>query len=139
MLTLHRDGTTPEKQAEQIMAIFPIVKGQKWEPKHVIPPRTPNEPPHPEDGNLVDVSDSHPTLPPIIQKSPEAEAPKANPPIDSSHASTTEIQEMLSSTGTRGHDGPLVDFHKDMKTALPTDLKRTDTEESNDEFVDAQG
>ncbi|KAK0746298.1 hypothetical protein B0T18DRAFT_411321 [Schizothecium vesticola] len=138
-LTRRRDGTTPEKQAEQIMAIFPIIKGQRWEPKHVIPPRTPTQPPHPGDGNLVDVSDAQPSLPPSVTERPEPETLEAKPPIDSSHTSTTEIQQMLSSTGTRAQGGPLIDFHKDLKKGLPTDLKRTDTEGSNDEFVDAQG
>ncbi|KAK1834816.1 Oxysterol-binding protein-like protein OBPalpha [Podospora conica] len=132
------DGTTPEKQAEQIMAIFPIVKGQKWEPKHVIPPRTPSQAPHP-DGHLVDVSDAPHTLPPSVTERSEPETLKPKPPLDSSHASTTEIQQMLSSTGTRAQGGPLIDFHKDLQKGLPTDLKRTDTEESKDEFVDAQG
>lgn len=121
------------------MAIYPIVKGQKWEPKHVIPPRTPSQAPHPGDGNLVDVNDAHLPLPPSVTEHAEPETPKAKPPIDPSHESTTEVQEMLSSTGTRAQGGPLIDFHQDLKKGLPADLKRTDTEESNDEFVDAQG
>lgn len=85
------------------------------------------------------MSDAHPALPPSVTERSEPETLGAKPPIDSSHGSTAEIQEMLSSTGTRADGGPLINFHKDMKKGLPTDLKRTDTGESNDEFVDAQG
>jgi hypothetical protein len=45
---------------------------------------------------------------------------------------------MLSKTGTAAPGGPLLDFHQEMQSSLPAQLKRDDTAESNDEFVDAQ-
>jgi hypothetical protein len=48
------------------------------------------------------------------------------------------VQELLASTGSR-KDGPLIDFHHDMKSNLPGSIKRADSIESDDEFVDAQG
>lgn len=53
-----------------------------------------------------------------------------------------ELEAMLVSTSTaKAPPGPLLDFHDDMKTALPAGgpprIKRTDTSDS-DEFVDAE-
>ncbi|KAK3382311.1 hypothetical protein B0T24DRAFT_7179 [Lasiosphaeria ovina] len=139
------DGATPEKQAAQIMAIYPIVKGQKWENPMVIPSRgsmsrpTSSSASVPQkgsfsqgDGDLIDFGQ---------RDSSSTEQKQAPPPLDPSHRSTAEIQTLLSATGrTDAHGGgPLIDFHEDLKSSLPADLKRTDTDESNDEFVDAQG
>ena len=172
VLTACRDGTTPEKQAAQIMAIYPIIKGQKFNQQNVIPPRASLEvnelakEPHSNDGNLIDFGDSEPTpQPPVAKQQPplateqpapveeqpapveeqpapvkeQPQAPVSQPPLDPSHRSTTEIQEMLSATGSRAKDGPLFDFHEDMKKGLPGSVKRTNTGGSEDEFVDAQG
>ncbi|KAH6651103.1 hypothetical protein F5144DRAFT_589409 [Chaetomium tenue] len=145
------DGTTPEKQAAQIMAIYPIIKGQKFNQQNVIPPRASlevNEPPKDPPsaaGDLIDFGDSEPTpQPPLAKEQPPAaeeqpQTPANPPPLDPSHPSTTEIQEMLSETGSQAKDGPLVNFHGDMKKNLPGSAKRTDSTASEDNFVDAQG
>ncbi|KAK4449280.1 Oxysterol-binding protein-like protein OBPalpha [Podospora aff. communis PSN243] len=132
------DGDTPEKQAAQIRAIYPIVKGQKWDPKHVIPPRASLSEARPSSigCDLIDVGDDEPSC-----AKRETPPPKAGPkpPLDASHESTAEIQEMLVSTGATSGGGPLIDFHKDMKKELPpSQLKRADTEDSSDEFHDAR-
>ncbi|KAK3328852.1 hypothetical protein B0H66DRAFT_539538 [Apodospora peruviana] len=140
------DGTTPEKQAEQIMAIYPVVKGQVYNRRISIPPRarssfsgSSSQPTtaHSENsgggGDLIDFGQND-------AAAPSPAAVEENPPLDATHKSTTEIQTMLSATGGKVHDGPLIDFHQDMQKNLPsTSLKRADTSESNDEFVDAQG
>lgn len=151
VLIVCRDATTPEKQAAQIMAIYPIIRGQKFNQQNAIPPRaslevseSPKEP-HSAEGNLIDFGDGDPTPQPPLEKEPPApvqeqpQAPVSQPPLDPSHRSTTEIQEMLSATGSRAKDGPLLDFHEDMKKDLPGSVKRTNTAGSEDEFVDAQG
>ena len=125
------------------MAIFPIVKGQKWDAKHVIPPRASIRPADSAEGKPTNVGDKPLTLPASVQEHAGSAAPKANPPIDPSHASTVEIQEMLSRTGSQAQKGHVVDFHSDVrrdtKNGLPSVLRRTSTEDSNEEFVDAQG
>lgn len=128
-----RDGSTPEKQAAQIMAIYPVIKGQRFNQKNVIPPRSSisdsasrptdlHNHQEPQSGDLIDFGDD---------KSPVSEQNK--PPLDASHKSTAEIQAMLASTGTRAKDSPLVDFHDDMKKTLPNSKEA----DSDDEFVDA--
>jgi hypothetical protein len=67
---------------------------------------------------------------------PKTEGPR--PPIDPQHQSTVEIQTLLAQTGSTASGGPLLDFHEELKTNLPAHLKRGDTSESNDEFVDAR-
>ncbi|KAK5663650.1 hypothetical protein OQA88_4081 [Cercophora sp. LCS_1] len=138
------DGESPERKAAQIMAIFPIVRGQKWEAKNVIPPRgsilgpaaqAASSPQH-EEGDLIDVGQNGRSSP--GQPKVEAEQ-EAKPPLDPAHKSTAEIQEMLASTGSRAPDGPLINFRKDMERSLQLKTKGADSEDSNDEFVDAQG
>ena len=61
------------------------------------------------------------------------------PPLDPSHPSTADVQELLDSTGTH-KQGALIDFHDDMKRDLPVSTKPTTSSiESDDEFLDAQG
>lgn len=119
------------------MAIYPIVKGQQPNRRISIPPRgsisglssrATATPAASNEGDLIDFGQN------------EASSPAGPPPpLDTSHKSTTEIQTMLSATGTRANtEGSLIDFHEDMKKSLPAGVKRTDTSESNDEFVDAQ-
>lgn len=141
------DGSTPEKQAAQIMAIYPVVKGQKWDQKHVIPPRastselcSPAPAHHADEGDLIDFGNHQPL--PEKRETPEpttVAAAEDVPPLDPSHKSTADIQTMLAVTGARAGEGPLIDFHDDMKKALPPTLKRAETDDSNDEFVDALG
>lgn len=136
------DGDTPEKQAAQIMAIYPIVNGQKFDCKNVIPPRASlSEIPRPTgrhvESDLIDVGSK--------EESPEKKEKEAldtgvKPPLDPSHKSTAEIQQLLASTGSPPADGPLIDFHNGMKKALSaTDPKHGEVEDSSDEFHDARG
>lgn len=40
-------------------------------------------------------------------------------PVDQSHKSTTDIQSLLTATGEPKQDGPLIDFHDQIKKDLP--------------------
>lgn len=139
------DAPTPEKQAEQIMAIYPVVTGQKPNGTNVIPPRGPttgsnaqSAPVDEQGDDLIDFGQDDDPAPPA-PKPAESSAPGSEPKIDPHHRSTAEIQTMLSATGSPTSAGePLIDFHQDLKKDLPqTSLKRGDTDESHDEFVDA--
>lgn len=138
------DGPTPEKQAEQIMAIYPVLKGQKSTSTNFIPPRGLNSganvqsQPVEQQNDLIDFGQNN-DCPPAVQK-PAEPAPGPQPEIDPHHKSTAEIQTMLSATGSPIlPEGSLIDFHEDLKKDLPQNgnIKRGDTEESHDEFVDA--
>jgi len=126
------------------MAIYPVVKGQQFNQTVVIPPRTSLSEPsarpkaaHNSEGDLIDFGGDGPApAQPSPKEQPQPSRPQ--PPLDPSHPSTTEVQELLASTGSR-KDGPLIDFHHDMKSNLPGSIKRADSIESDDEFVDAQG
>ncbi|KAM0341750.1 hypothetical protein ACHAPU_009883 [Fusarium lateritium] len=106
----------PEKQAEQIMAIHPIVKGQKPSQRNVIPPHSPSAKPAETaaaapvenhiDDNLMDFDDT-PAPAKTEQPAPAEPAPEIS-----------EIQNMLSSTG-KPAEGPLLDFTSDLKKDLP--------------------
>lgn len=190
----YSDGPTPEKQCEQILAIYPILKGQKRDSRHSIPPRgsasgqgshqlpaghhptdqhpTQERPAEPsaadQGGDLIDFGQNDPQPPalkqpevkpeskvelkaepklepepePMLEQDPTADPkpgpdPENRPVIDAYHQSTAKIQSMLSQTGSPAPGGPLIDFHQDMKTTLPAGIKRADTAESSDEFVDA--
>jgi hypothetical protein len=167
-----RDGSKPEKQIEQILAIHPILEGQKPDTRNSIPPRdsvsapsshTPAPPqqnvsappqqhvsapqphrveqhpvklpPAQQSGDLVDFGQNDAAA--ATPKQPEPE-PESRPALDPRHGSTAEIQALLSQTGAPAPGGPLIDFHQDLKTTLPGGLKRADTAESSDEFVDAR-
>lgn len=145
----HSDDSSPEKQSEQILAIYPILKGQKPLTKNIIPPRgcvsgssiqEPHDPPPKDKGDdLIDFGQDD-EAPPPAQRQPESKPqpePEERPAIDPKHKSTAGIQSMLSDTGSTKSGGSLIDFHDDMKKNLPSSLKREDTTESNDEFVDA--
>ncbi|KAK0662053.1 hypothetical protein QBC41DRAFT_32477 [Cercophora samala] len=162
------DGKTQEKQAAQIMAIYPIIPGQKSENRMVIPPRASfsesrPQTAHSNDENIINLNSDGPstdsnrepapvhatTLPTKISESSISTKASSvsveqgqgeKPPLDSNHGSTAEIQTMLAATGGKPKDGPLIDFHDDMKKTLPANPKRVSTEDSQDDvFVDAQG
>ncbi|KAJ9157724.1 Oxysterol-binding protein-like protein OBPa [Pleurostoma richardsiae] len=139
IINAHIDSDTPEKQVEQILAIYPIVKGQKPDPRNVIPPRgsslsgtsgrrpmssSHEEPPAQQEDDLIDFG-QHDT--PATVSKPEPRKTE----------STGEISSMLKETGHPAPNGPLLDFHDDIKKNLPG-VRRSDTESSHDEFVDAQ-
>lgn len=120
------------------MAIYPIVKGQQNHKRMSIPPRSSisglssratSTPANKAEPDLIDFGQND-TKPVGLE-----------PPLDAAHKSTSEIQEMLSATGTKAENGgSLIDFHEDLRNHLPAGgIKRKDTSESNDEFVDALG
>lgn len=178
---LRSDADTPQKQAQQITAIFPVLPGQLS--KHDIPPRhvshehptTTGKPPSGNHGgDLVDFEQNpgvvapraeRPTTmsqvhSPTTGKSPsenkggdlvdfgqndDAVAPQAERPTTMEKQPSSDIPNLLEATG-RKVDGPLLDFTADLKRDLPSQkaagpaqIKRSDTEESNDAFFDAEG
>ncbi|CAJ2500915.1 Uu.00g037680.m01.CDS01 [Anthostomella pinea] len=142
------DGATPEKQAEQVMGIYPIIPGQNTRERNIVPPnasagnpKTAGKPASDDrPGDLIDFGQ-------ISQNDDAASAPKLDSkPATNIHDTSTNansIHDMLESTGHKS-DGPLIDFTGDMKKDLPPAkgpppaMKRTETEESSDAFYDAQ-
>lgn len=149
---MNSNGATPEEQIQQILAVTPILPGQKSNEKNVIPPSH-------QQSNPTD------TLPPATSHSQVQ--PPAHPQSDltdfgsgRTHANDenepkargqTELEQTLQTTSTGVHQGPLLDF-SGMKQSLPVAgnghvvsqseqvLRRQDTEEGGlDEFVDARG
>ncbi|KAI6712563.1 hypothetical protein JHW43_004881, partial [Diplocarpon mali] len=172
ILNANIDGKTPEKQAEQILAITPILKGQKPNEKNPIPsqnqrseathkavpaaasalvssagPATENQPPQAAtSNNLVESGPSG-----GVQTQSQT-APVPLVPADLQAAQTVnngelqkDLEQTLRSTSTpMPAEGPLVDFHGDLKRTLPAVdskgiLRREDTDtKSLDDFVDAK-
>lgn len=133
------------------MAIYPIIPGQKPSERNVIPPHAPTE--HPTSASkpatekasndLIDFGPSEGSAPaaaPVPAENPAVAAAAQN----HSSNSSTEIRQLLANTGQKAPDGPLIDFTTDMKHDLPktqpaqAPLKRSETEESNDQFFDAE-
>ncbi|KAK8050224.1 oxysterol-binding protein [Apiospora phragmitis] len=114
------DGSTPSKQAEQVMAIYPVVQGQKPSQRNLIPPRASSDlsrTASTQKKDLIDVNQSH--------ESPASPAAPKEPVIetiagkhDSKHSD--DIKELLEGTGQKP-DGPLIDFAGDLKKELPKD------------------
>ncbi|KAI0102341.1 Oxysterol-binding protein [Hypoxylon sp. NC0597] len=132
IINAHIDSSaTPEKQAEQILAIYPILPGQKPNEFNIPPPHTHtagNSAPENKGGDLIDFGQND---------APAQSSKKEN--------DGNEISAMLKST-SREPEGPLIDFTGDMKKDLPAQsqnqapgLKKQDTAESNDNFFDAEG
>ncbi|KPM44690.1 Oxysterol-binding protein-like protein OBPalpha [Neonectria ditissima] len=143
-------AATPEKQAEQIMAIYPIVKGQKPDQRHVIPPHSPTAVVDKQLGHFDDLVDigkpnvEQAKAEPVYKQSEQVqlrnEKPQENlidfddrpapqPAQPAQHEtpkptpSEAEIHNMLKSTG-KPADGPLIDFHTDLKTELQSGVKQ---------------
>ncbi|KAI0449756.1 Oxysterol-binding protein [Xylaria acuta] len=140
------DADTPVKQAEQIMAIYPILEGQvaneRVIPPHHAPPRTTHKPasatasPADNGGDLIDFGQNDDPAPLAKTESPA----KAH-----NHRSSADITNLLESTGQKAN-GPLIGFTGDLEKDLPSEntkatqgMKRADTEDSNDAFFDAEG
>ncbi|KAK5630079.1 hypothetical protein RRF57_005794 [Xylaria bambusicola] len=131
------DGATPQKQAKQIMDIYPILKGQVTHeeiiPPHHTPPNTTK--PHINDNNSRDLIDFGQNDGPIPAQISSSTTTGKHP--------STDISNMLESTGQKAN-GPLLDFSGDLKENLPSEkasvpqAKRADTQESNDDFFDAE-
>ncbi len=134
---------TPDKQAAQILAIYPVVAGQKFNQTIVIPSRASlsEQSARPRDlaageGDLIDFGSDAPAP---QQPPPDAQplASGTQPPLDLPQPGAV-TEELPVSTGSR-QEGALNDFHHDLKRDLPRSVKRTESTESDDEFVDAQG
>ncbi|KAI9053493.1 hypothetical protein LZ554_002448 [Drepanopeziza brunnea f. sp. 'monogermtubi'] len=144
------DGTTPEQQIEQILAITPILQGQKPNEKNPIPPphqgsesytSTHTEVPAPVVAPSLALSENAPP------KAAPAAAPFSNNLIDIHQGSPAETQQtsyqvpadlyaaqtinngqqqkdlekMLRSTSSpKPSEGPLLNFHDDLKMGLPS-------------------
>lgn len=131
------DGHTPAKQAEQILAIYPILQGQSTH-HPVIPPQhtrhnTAENPGKDNGGDLIDFGQNE-----------EPSPAKPEPPTKIEKHPSSEITNLLESTGQKAN-GPLIDFTGDLKKDLPSEeakipnrIKRADTEDSNDAFFDAE-
>ncbi|KAI0137101.1 hypothetical protein BJ170DRAFT_43952 [Xylariales sp. AK1849] len=147
IINAHIDGNTPQKLAEQVLAIYPVVPGQKPSQHNFIPPHqsagSPNTAGKPAardvPADLIDFGHPEPPAHVPAEHPTAAEVAEKRPGQDS-----TEIQHMLNSTGQKAPEGPLIDFAADMKKGSPTsghrpaDLKRSETEGSNDVFFDVQ-
>lgn len=116
----------------------------------MIPPRTSISDPaarpltfKSKDDDLISFSEDQPST---VDETAETTTPERNPaapkpPLDPSHESTVEIQELLAATGERKKEGPLINFHNDMRKDLPVGgARRSNTDDSHDEddFVDAR-
>lgn len=124
-----RDGTTPEKKVAQILAIYPIVKGQQHNQNHVIPPHHHNHAQPPKNngvsgdrnGDLIDLSDDSATKPP-----------------------TNGTATAAVVAGQEKKNEPLNDFQNDLKKDLPNTGEKNGTKavsasaDSDDEFHDAE-
>ncbi|KAI0970463.1 Oxysterol-binding protein [Xylaria arbuscula] len=131
------DGDTLKRQAEQIMGIYPILEGQVAN-EQAIPARHDSSntaiiPSQNNGGDLIDFGQSN-----------EPTSIKPEPPAKIVKHPSSDISNLLESTGKKA-DGPLIDFTGDLKETLPADqsktsstVKRSDTEESNDAFFDAE-
>lgn len=105
----------PEQQAEQIMAIYPIIDGQQATAEHNKtrePPATSNNT-VPADAsaeagdNLISLDDSQAAATPKPAETEAAQTPD-------------EVERMLSMTGKQA-EGPLLDFTDDLKKDLPAE------------------
>lgn len=126
------DPSDPKKLTEQILAIYPIIPGQKSKAAHAIPPRqTTHEavPPQPKNDDLIDFGQDDG---PADTQRPPMPPSGGDPKVES----TGEISELLKATG-KPSEGPLIDLHDDLKNSLPA-IKKEDTSGSNDSFVDAK-
>ncbi|KAL7819044.1 Oxysterol-binding protein [Trichoderma gracile] len=110
----------PEKQTEQILAIYPIVAGQTLNKGPSIPPPASSSKVTQEE-HVEPAAEKH--VEPVAEKpkgedslidfgNDEAPTPAAKSP--------DEIERMLAATG-KPAEGPLVDFAQDMKKDLPAD------------------
>ena len=125
------------------MAIYPVVAGQKFNQTNLIPSRASlsEQNAQPKDvasgeGDLIDFGGNglEPQQPPA---NAQPLTSGTQPLLYLSQPGAT-TEELLASTGIR-QEGALNDFHHDLKRGLPSSVKRADSTESDDEFVDAQG
>lgn len=139
------------------MAIYPIIDGQKPSQWNVIPPHaSAGNPPTASQPASEDATSAAATKPPsamptgtVGQNGTAAKAAPAEEPAVAGNVKNNDgekpstIQHMLEGTGQQKPEGPLMDFTTEMKKELPkdgkpTELKRSETEESHDEFFDVE-
>jgi hypothetical protein len=124
--------------------VTPILRGQKFNEKHAIPPHQSQQQPQPRQpqADLIDFGQNESSHP-----SKEAKPQMPSQPSDLKAAQSKnggqgqkDMEHMLASSSTAQvgqGQGPLLDFHNGMNNSLPkVTLKRSDT--SEDEFVDAE-
>ena len=123
----YRNDSDPKKQAQQIMAIFPIVNGQKPDPRNAIPPRASlaslqshdrEAKDEADEGDLIDfgpydANSQKPTLP-----SPKQEA-RCMAEKDTSKGSQSSVEDLLDMTKTPPPGSALLDFQDDLQKSLP--------------------
>ncbi|KAI0008797.1 Oxysterol-binding protein [Xylariaceae sp. FL0662B] len=113
IINAHIDTSSPpEKQAEQILAIYPIMPGQK--PRNIIPPNSNSSAGHSKTAKKPAPDDKQDDLIDFGQN--DVPAPKADTPR--SPTGSKDISGLLQSTG-HPPEGPLIDFTGDMKKDLP--------------------
>jgi hypothetical protein len=119
VLTESSDGATPKKQEEQILAIYPVLKGQQPSQKNSIPPRN----------SLSGISRSKEAansdgVADLIDFGGDDAG--STPAVDTSHQGTAHKE-----------DGPLLDFQEDMKKDLPApSMKAGTTQATNISLLD---
>lgn len=139
------DGSTPQQQIEQILAVTPILSGQHSTEKNPIPPQHQSEPPAytpapaPQTSAQAPVpapapvSENQPPQPqishPITSQTTDAAAqpPNSHLPADLQAAQTQNSGQqqkdlektLLQTSSGKASEGGLIDFHEGMKKDLP--------------------
>ncbi|KAI1082989.1 Oxysterol-binding protein [Whalleya microplaca] len=132
IINAHIDTTSPpEKQSEQIMAIYPIIPGQKSSEWNMIPPSAsagnPRAAAKPAaDDDLIDFGQND-AAPPSGGSTPKA------------RKDSKSISGILASTGHKAEGGqPLIDFAGDLKKDLPPSAAKSPPKTPGTEFFDAR-
>jgi hypothetical protein len=146
---LYSDGSTPEKKSEQILAVAPILKGQNFNQKNVIPPRRslsttsserqraavhadiPEEKPHLQliksESDLIDFG-QHDTAPPVNHTNPPLPADEHRPQVVKVNLANWPLPADLHHAQTE-HDRKL---QKDLEATFAA----TSTSQSNGTLLD---
>ena len=153
LLTEHRDAKDPKAMTEQILAIAPILPGQKVKPGFDIPPRTPSMKTHDQSIRQHDQKpfarpfDGGNDLISFENSAPNAKAIAANSSIPSQHRARSvslmdddrHINAMNEKMGHMHLMGPAQTPGRS-STRTEQALERTDTQTSEvDAFFDAEG
>lgn len=134
LLTTFSDASDPKKATQQILAIYPIINGQKMNGLNAIPPRSAESEPALAETKPAELQQDD--LIDFGQDDTPVESPRSLTGGDPRLESTGEISGLLKATG-KPYEGPLIDFHHDLKKNIPS-VHRSDTTGSNDVFVDAK-
>lgn len=125
-----------------MLAIYPIIAGQKQDSANNIPSRPAESMPTESNSSPASkpAESTHDDLIDFGQDDTPAQPSQAKRPVAALHSnveSTGEISGLLQSTGKPAADGPLLDFHHDLQKTVP-EIRRSDTTGSTDAFVDAK-